>query len=72
MLTSRAPVSQNGQTHSFSSLVVANDCLSVFEYFVGLGLKGILLIQLFEKMDFLYIDVVDHYFPKTQLKIKKP
>ena len=44
MLTSQAPISQNGQTHSFNSLVVAKDCLSVFEHFVGLGLKGILLI----------------------------
>ena len=33
-LTLEAPTPQNGQTHS-------NNCLSVFDHFVGLALKGL-------------------------------
>ena len=37
-LTLYAPISQNGQTHSNNS---SAKCLSVFDHFVGLALKGL-------------------------------
>ena len=38
-----APTPQNGQTHSTNSSAVATNCLSVFDHFVELALKGLLL-----------------------------
>ena len=42
ILTRYTPTLQNGQTHSNnSSAIWAKNCLSVFDHFVGLALKGL-------------------------------
>ena len=41
ILTLYAPTPQNGQTHSNSSSAIADECLSVFDHFVELALKGL-------------------------------
>ena len=41
-LTLKAPISQNGQTHSNNlSAKLPTNCLSVFDHFVGFTLKGL-------------------------------
>ena len=40
MLTLLEPILQNGQTHSNNSSAI---CLSVFDHFVGLALKGLII-----------------------------
>ena len=40
------PTPQNGQTYSNNSLVLATNCLCVFDYFVGLAIKGLMRMNL--------------------------
>ena len=41
------PISQNGQTHSNnSSAILPTNCLSVFDHFLGLVLKGLNLLNI--------------------------
>ena len=41
ILTLKEPTLQNGQTHSNNSSAIADECLSVFDPFVGLALNGV-------------------------------
>ena len=45
-LTLSAPTQQNGQTHSTIRRLLLTNCLSVFDHFVRLAFKGLMISQM--------------------------
>ena len=68
LLTLYAPISQNSQTHSNNA---SANCLSVFDHFVGLALKGLrLLVNTFWSNLQAVSGIQACNFPETAFDIK--